>query len=141
MRFLKVFLLALFFVGSAVAQSNSNYLRTVFLEWDNSPTSTVTGYKIYWGDVTNVGTNQVFTSTNIVDAGLGDSNVLALLVSRGYVIAATSTVSSVSNLVVLQSYWFYVTAYDGSGLESDPSNTIVYRVPIRGPRKLVYVPR
>lgn len=122
------------------AQTNLN-LRDIFLEWDNSPDPTVTGYRVYYGGVTNIGTNEVHVYTNTVDAKLGDSNVLAYLTAKGYVIAPTCTVSAVSNLTVRLRYFFYVTAYEVNGLESDPSNVIYYTVPFRGPRRSILLIR
>lgn len=140
MKVLRNFLLLTLLLLAPILSAQTNSLRDIFLEWDNSPDPTVTGYRIYWGGVTNVGTNKLYVYTNTVDAKLGDSNVLAYLTSKGYVIAATSTVSAVSNLMPRLTYFFYVTAYEAAGLESDPSNVIEYMVPFRGPRRAIYLP-
>jgi len=73
---------------------------SVTLAWSPSPDATVTGYRLYYGDTSG-------TVTNRLDVG-------AVLTG------------TVTNLVAGTNYFFYATAYDGFGVESEPSNTITY---------------
>src|SRR5205814_2068194 len=98
-RFFLLGLSALCLAWSAFAQG----AQSVTAAWDRSTDSTVTGYKIYYTDV-SAGT------TSSIDAG----NV------------ATSTVSG---LVETKTYSFNVVGYNASGTESVPSNVINYTVP------------
>lgn len=75
----------------------------VTLAWDPSPDSTVVGYKVYT-ERFGIGT------LNIVDVGGTNSATLDL--------AAGST------------FLIYTTAYTGEGVESEPSNQVVYTVPL-----------
>lgn len=75
---------------------------SVTLAWSPSPDSSVTGYKLYYGDVSATLTNQL--------------NV-------GPALTAT-----VTNLQVGVTCFFFATAYDASGVESEPSNFITYTV-------------
>lgn len=77
--------------------------QSVTLAWDSSPDPTVVGYNIYSGVASG-------TYTNRVDAG-------------------NATTGNISNLVEGTTYFFAVTAYDASGLESDFSNEISFTVP------------
>jgi hypothetical protein len=86
-----------------LASSSAFALQSVTLAWDPSPDPSVTGYNVYYGAATH-------TYTNKINAG-----------------NATSVV--VSNLVEGATYYFVVTAYNASGLESDPSNEVTYAVP------------
>src|SRR5262249_42562212 len=72
--------------------------QSVTLGWD--PAVNAAGYRLYSGTTSHVYTQQ----TNV-------GNVNATLVS---------------NLVVGQTYFFVVTAYNTTGLESPPSNEISY---------------
>ena len=74
------------------------------LEWDPSTDPTVMGYRLYLG-----GASQVYT--NIIEVG----NQTSVLVSE---------------LVPGATYFFAVTAYDVTGLESAFSGEIAYIVPI-----------
>jgi len=80
--------------------------QSVTLAWD--PVSGVAGYKVYQGGATRV-------YTNSADAG-------------------AATQETVSTLTVGKTYYFAVTAYNSSGVESDDSSEISYTVPaISGP--------
>ena len=75
----------------------------VSLAWDANTEPDVVGYKIYYG--TPAGS---FTSSQ--DLG-------------------NTTTATVPNLGAGQAYSFYVTCYNTSGLESEPSNIVTYTVP------------
>lgn len=83
---------------------------SVGLIWDASPDQTVTGYALYYAPVNA-------SMTNRVDVG-------------------TPTETSVTNLTEGVSYWFFVTAYNSVGTESDPSNVLIYTPSVR-----VFVPQ
>ena len=85
--------------------------RAVTLEWDASPDVWVTGYRIYCG------TNSVAPLTNAV-----------LKIDCG-----TNLTCTVSNLLGGHSYYFVATAYTADGLESPPSNEVIWTVPITPP--------
>lgn len=72
---------------------------SVTVAWDPNPETDIAGYRVYSGEV---GT----TITNMVD------------------VATTS--SPVTNLTRSVEHWFYVTAYNTYGLESDPSTVLTY---------------
>lgn len=74
--------------------------QSVTLAWSASPESSVTGYNLYYGDVSSSLTNKL--------------NV-------GPALTAT-----VTNLQVGTGYFFFATAYDASAVESEPSNLITY---------------
>lgn len=76
--------------------------QSVTLAWSPSPDQTVTGYNLYHGDM-----GTLTTLTNQVDAGP----------------ALTATVS---NLQVGVTFYFFATAYDADGGESEPSNVVNY---------------
>lgn len=73
---------------------------SVTLAWSPSPDTNVTGYHLYYGDLAS-------TLTNKLNAG----NALS---------------TTVSNLQVGVTYFFFATAYNAAGAESDPSNLITY---------------
>ncbi len=73
---------------------------SVTLAWDPSPDSTVAGYIVHYGNASG----QYSASTN----------------------AGNVTTATVGDLQVGTPYFFAVTAYDTSGLESDPSNEVSY---------------
>jgi hypothetical protein len=75
----------------------------VELAWDSSPSSGVTGYRVYYGGASGNYTNSV-TVGNV-------------------------TIGIVSGLASGSTYFFAVAARDASGLESDHSNGISYAVP------------
>jgi hypothetical protein len=80
--------------------------QSVTLAWDPSVSVTnVAGYYIYYGTSTG-------SYTNLVDVGLGTNGV-------------------VSNLVAGTAYYFAMTAYTSSGLESDFSSEVVWESSLR----------
>jgi hypothetical protein len=79
------------------------HASAVTLAWDASPDPDVAGYHLHYG-TNGSGSYQV-----AIDCG----NV---------------TTNTVTGLVPGVTYWFVVTAYNTSGLESDPSNEISYTV-------------
>ncbi len=104
-RFGKLFALMLLLMFWGASLSAS---PTVRIAWDPNPENNIAGYRIYFG-LTSGG------QTNIVDVG-------------------DNTVGSIANLAVATSYFFYVTAYNVFGLESDPSEILTYETP--GPLSL-----
>ncbi len=72
---------------------------SVTLAWDASPSPEVVGYYVHYGT-----TNGAVSRVDVGDV----------------------TTATVSNLTVGVTYVFFVTAYDKSGVESDPSNRIIY---------------
>ena len=86
------------------------YCASVTLAWDPSPDSDVAGYNLSYGPSTH-------NYTNVVD--VGDNTSFSLF---GLVIGAT--------------YFMAVTAYNNLGVESPPSDEVVYTVPNR-----TYAPR
>lgn len=85
---------------------------SVRIAWDPNPENNIAGYRIYFGQAGGV-------QTNIVEVG-------------------NATVGSVTNLAFATSYFFYVTAYNVFGLESDPSEILTYETP--GPLSLELEP-
>jgi hypothetical protein len=77
------------------------------LAWDSSTDPSVVGYRLYEGIAS-------LTYTNVLDVG---SNLMA----------------SVSGLVPDETYYFAVTAYDATGLESPFSGEISYTIPSSSP--------
>jgi hypothetical protein len=87
---------------SATPPPTNNSTQSVTLAWSPSPDNTVVGYNLYYGEV-------VGTLTNKLNAGP----------------ALTATVTNLSAGVT---YFFFATAYDASGVESEPSNFITNTV-------------
>lgn len=113
MRIAKVILLASLVAvlvmrpSAARAQALTQPGQTVTLAWSASPDGSVTGYKVYYGEVANSQTNQL---------------------DVGQVLTA-----SVPNLQPGVTYFFFATAYDASRIESVPSNLITY-TPVVSPQ-------
>jgi hypothetical protein len=80
--------------------------QSVTLAWSPSPDASVTGYNLYYG-------RTFIAPTNRMDVGA----------------ALTATVT---NLEPGLAYFFFATAYDASGVESEPSNLITH-TPTAGP--------
>ena len=70
------------------------------LAWDQCQNSMVSGYALYYGVRSS-------TTTNRLDVGM--TNLVVL-----------------KNLLASSNYFFYVTSYNGSGLESPPSIVMYY---------------
>jgi fibronectin type 3 domain-containing protein len=83
--------------------ASSSQAANVTLGWDPSTDTDVAGYNVYYGPGTQ-------NYTNMVDAG-------------------NSTTCSIFGLVIGATYYFTVTAYNELGLESPPSEEIVYQIP------------
>ena len=73
---------------------------SVNLAWDQSPSLGVAGYRIYYGGATGNYSNSV--------------------------VAGNVTSNSISGLTGGGTYFFTVVAYDASGVESVPSNEIIF---------------
>lgn len=84
----------------------------VRLAWDPNPETDIAGYNLWYSS------GGAFTLVN----------------------AGTNTSVAISNLVEGVSYSFFATAYNTAGLESDPSETIQYLVPLPPPPDPVYPP-
>ena len=94
-----------------VAFSFCNAAQSVKLAWDASPSSGVTGYKIYYR-----------TASGRSGLPLDVGNV---------------TTATISNLNDSTTYVFSVTAYNPSGIESARSNEVSYTTP-RSRREILY---
>jgi len=79
----------------------------VSLAWDPNTEPDVAGYKLYYSTPTD-------PSPTVSDVG-------------------NSTNAVVLDLTPGETYSFYVTCYNASGLESDASNLVTYTVPTEGP--------
>lgn len=79
----------------------------VQLAWDPSPDADVTGYRLYWG-------YQSGTYEGMLDVG-------------------NTTTTTAGPLADATTYFFAVTAYNSSGLESDYSNEVEYTTPAGDP--------
>lgn len=75
---------------------------TVVLEWDHNPDNGILEYRLYYGPRPDVDRRMVSTE---------------------------DLTAPVHELVADQTYWFYVTAVNVFGLESNPSETITYTLP------------
>ena len=78
--------------------------ESITLAWDPSPDLSVVGYRIY---------TRALPGTNYTTVDVGNTNVFTL--------HALSTAAT---------YSFYVTCYNAAGLESDPSNSVEYTLPL-----------
>ncbi len=87
-------------VGSAAAQTNHN----VTLAWDPNSEPDLGGYFLYYGPSSRTYDQKIDVSTN--------------------------TTATVSNLQAGATYYFAVTAYNTSALESHYSNEVSYSVPV-----------
>jgi hypothetical protein len=84
----------------AIGDPGSTSGISISMAWDASPDTTVAGYYIAYGLSSD-------SCTNELDAG-------------------NATSATLSGLEEGVTYYFVVIAYDGNGLESPPSNEIVY---------------
>lgn len=80
---------------------------SVRIAWDPNPEANIQGYRIYHGQVGG-------GLTNVLDVG-------------------NQTTGTVTNLAFATPCFFFVTAYNTFGLESDPSETLTYTTPSRQP--------
>lgn len=88
-------------ISSLVARSQTTNVVTV--AWDPNPVEdVVTGYVVYYGLTSNTTTNKIPT---------------------------VETQQAITNLTWNSEHWFYVTATNAVGLESDPSTVLNYTVP------------
>jgi hypothetical protein len=88
-------------VGSFFVLSSAR-AASVTLAWDPSPSPDVTGYIVYYGDA-SASYSQAFDVGN-------------------------STTATLSNLANGNAYFVVVTAYNGAGMQSVPSNQISFQV-------------
>lgn len=77
--------------------------QSVTLAWDQNPENDIAGYILYYGVASG-------NYTNAINVG-------------------NTTTNTVSGLISAVTYFFVVTAYNTSSLESDPSTEISYTVP------------
>jgi len=87
---------------------------SVRVAWDPNPESNIQGYRIYYGQSGS-------GSTSMIDVG-------------------NQTTGAVTNLAYSTPYFFYVTAYNNFGLESDPSESLAYTTPPFNPLSLALDP-
>ncbi len=83
-----------------VGFSSAATADTAILAWDPSPSGNVAGYKVYYG----------LSSGNYTDA----------------IDVAGELTAQIGGLVVGKTYYFVVTAYNGSGVESARSNEVQF---------------
>lgn len=88
---------------------------TLTFAWDPSADPSVVGYRLYRGTASQ-------TYTTAVDVG-------------------QNTAAVISGLLSEVTYYFAVTAYDNSGVESPFSGEISYTVPANAPRPASLLPR
>lgn len=93
----------------------------VAYEWDPSPDPTVTGYRLY-----------VLTNSP------GTNWVLAQMIEA---LGLTNCVATTTNWTSGRTLRAYATAFNASGLESDPSGHLDYQVPVPPPLKFRLRPR
>jgi hypothetical protein len=98
------FAVTLLCVATSVAGAN------VTLAWDGNSEPNISGYKVYYGRVSQ-------TYPFVIDAG-------------------SNTTQVISNLEDGITYYFAVTAYDAFGQESDFSGEIPYTIPLQSIRTL-----
>lgn len=89
--------------------------QSVSLAWDPNSETNLAGYIIYYGTASGQYSvsNNVGNVTNCIVSGLWEGT----------------------------NYFFVVTAYDDSGLESDPSNEVSYLVPGAFIQTKLFVPK
>ena len=89
--------------------TRADALPRVQVAWDPNPESNIAGYRIYWGPIGGA-------ETNSTDVGF-------------------ATTGAITDLDFETTYFFFVTAYNFFGLESDPSAVLEYTTPQpRSPR-------
>jgi len=85
------------------------------LEWDANTEPDIKGYRLYYGPASG-------NYTRSLDAG-------------------KNTTADVPELVTGFTYYFIVTAYNEAGLESPPSNEVVFTVPMPQNVQVTYIAR
>src|SRR5262245_9673716 len=100
-------LFTFFLLHSTIVPSQVLGTQSVTLAWDANEDSETTGYLVY--------------STDSTGNPIGRSDVGA------------STSATLSSLVEGTAYVFYVTAYDLTGRESEPSNKLTFQAPSQPP--------
>ncbi len=93
-------------MAGALFCTSAGAQSSVTLAWNASAASNLAGYKVYYGQ------------------GSGD---------YGAYVQTGTTTATVPGLIAGRTYYFAVTAYDTSGLESDYSSEISYAVPVGAP--------
>jgi hypothetical protein len=76
--------------------------ESVRVAWNSNPEPDIAGYKLFWGQLNSAATVRDVGNTNQAE---------------------------VTDLTPGTTYYLYLTAYNTSGLESDPSSSITYTVP------------
>jgi hypothetical protein len=111
--------------GAALFLAASAMAANIQLAWDNSPDTNVVTTSVYYG-LAQGGTNlSTFGTTNQWAYGAVSTNIVA---TNG-----TVTVGMPTNTVSItltnsgQLYWFFATAKDAWGNESDPSNVVFWK--------------
>jgi hypothetical protein len=99
----KLVSLLLSIVAAQILCSDQFLSDSIFLEWDPNTEPDLAGYRMYYGALDS--------TLFMLDVGLTTSVVI-------------------SNLQLGLTYRFYATAYNTSGLESGPSEEIIYTVPV-----------
>jgi hypothetical protein len=103
---------------SLMAQS----IPPITLAWDHSPSADVTGYKIYWK--TNA------TMTNFVfQQAVSRTNTVVVINASSH--TTTNMPAAQVTLNVGWVYAFHVTATNAVGLESDPTNIVIFSAPMK----------
>jgi hypothetical protein len=109
-RLVRALLMAVCFFGTA---GGAGAAVGVSLEWDANTEPEVAGYKLHYGTAQGV-------YPKSFDAG-------------------NSTTATIEELIAGQIYYFVVTAYDGTGTESLPSNEVSFMVPFPPKMKFTYL--
>ncbi len=93
---------AFFVIGFISLIARVSEAESVRLAWNSNPEPDIAGYRLFWGPLNSGATAR--------DVG-------------------NTTQAEITDLTPGSTYYFYVTAYNTSGLESDPSTNITYTVP------------
>lgn len=100
---IELILLVLLILGISALVARSQTTNVVTVAWDPNPVEdVVTGYVVYYGLTSDTVTNKL---------------------------ATTETQQAITNLTWSAEHWFFVTATNAYGLESDPSTVLNYTVP------------
>jgi chitinase len=115
---MKTLLTIIFCLIATVASAS-----TVILQWDANTETDLAGYKVYYSN-TNV---QPFVGTGAVEG------------ASGITIAKGTTTATLSGLNPAKAYYFAVTAYNTSGMESVYSNIVVVPAFPKSPSNLRFI--